>query len=472
MQFFYWNASFEIGIPAIDAQHRRLVDLINALAATITDGGTQPQIARTIGDLLDYAAIHFADEERFLDVSDLGARDKARHRRAHAAFTEKVRELANRDDLHRVETAEQILEFLTTWLVAHILGADRRIVASRSSETPEVVVDDALLEVSSVERVLILALGESERRFRLITDHAPALIWIAGKDGTRDFFNRSWLDFAGLGEVEAHQVDWRTLVHPDDLAAYADLLTSLVDDPRPAQVEYRVRRPSGGWAHVLEKILPRRDDGGGFLGLIASGSDVTAIKRSEELLARANRELEREVARRTAEIERLMLTDPLTGVGNRRFLGERLEAAVERSDREGRPFTVAFVDLDHFKAVNDHYGHNVGDRVLGRVAGTLRANLRENDVVARYGGEEFVVVFPDTSLTSALSIAERIRAAVSRIRMAGLADTVGVSIGLAERLPGESSCLLLGRADGALYRAKRQGRNRCLCDCTDEAGAA
>ncbi len=470
MQFFYWNASFEIGIPRIDAQHRRLVDLINALAVTITEGGTLPQVAATVGDLLDYAAVHFADEELILDASTLDDAAKRRHRHAHTAFVEEVRRIARRDDLHQAETAERILEFLTTWLVAHILGADRQLAVGDGDTEPQPT-EDATLEVNSVERVLIQALGETERRFRLVTDHAPGLTWIAGRDGTRDFFNRAWLEFVGLGDVEASAFDWRDHIHPDDLSAYVALLDQLVRQPKAVQTEYRLRRTEGGWAHVLEKILPRHDAGGAFLGLIASATDVTAIKRSEELLARANRELEREVARRTAEIERLMLTDPLTGVGNRRFLSERLDAAIRHSDETGRPLTVGFVDLDHFKAINDRHGHGIGDRVLGRVAGVLRANLRESDIVARYGGEEFVVVFPETSLTPAFGLAERLRAAVSRIRMDGLAVTVGVSIGLAERLPGELGCCVLSRADRALYRAKGAGRNRCLCD-TVEVDAA
>jgi diguanylate cyclase (GGDEF)-like protein/hemerythrin-like metal-binding protein/PAS domain S-box-containing protein len=472
VQSFYWNASFEIGIPAIDAQHRRLVEMIDGLATTITEGGTLPEVTATIGELLGYASVHFSDEERILQTTALPDEEKQRHRAAHRAFVRKVRQIAKRDDLHRTETAEQILEFLTTWLVAHILGSDRRIALGEAADaTFPMTPDDHLVDVSPVERVLIQALSETERRFRMVTDHAPALIWIAGRDGTRDFFNRTWLDFTGLGDVEASTVDWRDRVHPDDVAAYAALIDGLVQSPRPAQTEYRARRADGSWAHVLEKILPRHDAAGAFLGLIASGTDVTAIKRSEELLARANRELEREVMRRTAEIERLMLTDPLTGVGNRRFLVERLDTAIEQSGRTGRPLTLGFVDLDHFKAINDRHGHGVGDRVLARVGGTLRANLRESDVVARYGGEEFVVVFLDTSLTAAFGLAERLRAAVSRIRMDGLDGTVGVSIGLAEWRPGEAGCCVLSRADRALYRAKGLGRNRCLCD-VDEVDAA
>jgi diguanylate cyclase (GGDEF)-like protein/hemerythrin-like metal-binding protein/PAS domain S-box-containing protein len=463
VQFFYWNANFDLGIAELDAQHRRLVELINALAATITDGGTLPEIDRLLDALKDYAIHHFAAEERVLDRSSLSESEKTRHRASHRAFARRVQEIADTGALHSVETAERILEFLTSWLVTHMLVVDHRLVEDGRPGEP-ITDEDGLLAVSPIEQVLIRALGETERRFRLLSDNAPALIWVAETDGRRGFVNRAWCDFVGLAEDDEGEVDWASVVHPDDLPSYRALVDDLVARPRPAQIEYRMRRADGDWAWILERILPRRTAGGTFLGLIASGTDVTAIKRSEAVLAEANRRLEDEVARRTAEIERLMLTDPLTGLGNRRFLTERLESEIERAEQEELPLVVAFADLDHFKQINDRFGHRTGDAVLAGVGHALIAARRPNDVAGRYGGEEFVLVFPETRLAAALPLCERLRRTIGGIHVAGLDETVEISIGLAARRPGESADSLLARADRALYRAKENGRNRCLVD--------
>ncbi|TBW37224.1 bacteriohemerythrin [Siculibacillus lacustris] len=465
MPFFYWNPSFEIGIAAVDAQHRRLVDLVNALAATITDGGKLPQAEALLTDLMRYAGEHFADEERLMIGVALADAEFDRHCQSHRAFETKVREIARRSDLMQADVAEEVLEFLTTWLVSHILVSDRKIAtALQGRAEPEAEAETPLIGVSLVERVLIRALGETERRFRLISDYTPTLIWVCDPHGNRGYVNRAWPAFVGIDERGAESCDWLAFVHPEDRPGYEALLAAVIADPRPAETEYRLRRPDGTWAWVLERILPRHDDGRTFLGLIASATDVTAIKRSEVLLARANRELEQEVARRTAQLEQLMLTDPLTGVGNRRFLTTRLDEEIQRARRGGHRLTAAFVDLDHFKHINDRHGHPVGDRVLTRVATCLRANLRETDILGRFGGEEFVVLMVETGLDDAMRLAERLRGAVERIRLIGLDLTVSASAGLAEWRDGESGEALLERADRALYRAKESGRNRCIAE--------
>lgn len=462
MQFFYWNASFEIGIPLIDEQHRRLVDLINHLATALSEGGRLPQVEALIGELSDYAAKHFADEEQIMDGSGLSDEEKTRHRKGHRGFVEKVRQIAQRDDLLRADVSEQVLEFLITWLVSHILGSDRKISAAlrqgRTEEPP--------LPAPSVEQVLIAALGETERRFRLVSDYAPAMIWICDPSGGRSYFNRAWTEFVGVDAAETHacdcDCDWCVLVHPDDLEAYRAFLRELLAAPRAGEVEYRLRRSDGQWRWVLERVLPRHDSVGTFVGLVASAVDITAIKLSEEMLSRANRELEAEVARRTAEIERLMLTDPLTGVGNRRRLVETLGRAIDRAAAAGTPLGVVFLDLDHFKRINDRWGHTIGDRVLTRVGGTLRANVSSRDTVCRYGGEEFVVVLEDTGLDVGFKTAERLRAAIGRIRLVDIGDSISASAGLAQWSPGLTAEMLLAEADKALYRAKEAGRDRTM----------
>jgi diguanylate cyclase (GGDEF)-like protein/hemerythrin-like metal-binding protein/PAS domain S-box-containing protein len=461
MKFFYWNKNFEIGISEIDRQHRRLVDLINALAAVITDGGKLPEIQSLISQMMDYAAVHFTDEERLLEASPLSQTDKDLHRKAHRGFVEKAQEIFHRTDLHQAETAEQVLEFLTTWLISHILGADMKIAQSLSPAAKQGPPEQSWFDVSPVERVLIGALSETERRFRLISDHTPALIWVSDSTGVRGFYNKAWMDFTGVAEEAVQTADWADFIHPEDLPAYRNLIAKLLTTPEPAEAEYRLRRFNGGYIWVLERILPRLDTNEVFMGLIASATDISAIKQAEALLSQSNKELEQEVARRTAQLEQLMLTDPLTGIGNRRLLIKRLDEETVRAHRYQRPLTAIFFDLDHFKRVNDTHGHAAGDALLIRVAETLKSNLRECDLLGRFGGEEFIVLLIETGLEAALSLAERMRTAIAGIRLPDMEARFTASAGLAELRPGETGEILLQRSDRALYLAKADGRNCC-----------
>jgi diguanylate cyclase (GGDEF)-like protein/hemerythrin-like metal-binding protein/PAS domain S-box-containing protein len=464
VQFFYWNPSFEIGIASIDAQHRRLVDLINDLATAIIDGGALPQVAALIDELLDYAAQHFADEEKILDRTTLSDAEKTRHRATHRGFVEKVREIATHDDLMSTEVSERVLDFLITWLVSHILGSDRKIARSLETRTTAAGASVEDHGEQSVAQLLINALSETERRFRLISDYAPAIIWVCDPAGRRTYVNRAWCDFVGVEEDGDWAASATDHVHPDDRPAYLRSIEEVLAAPRPIEIEYRLRRADGEWGWLFERILPRVDSNGAFMGLVASAVDITAIKRSEEMLARANRDLEAEVAHRTAELERLMRIDPLTGVGNRRALIEALTAAIDEIGRPETRLTAIFVDLDHFKQINDAFGHPIGDRVLVRVAASLRANLRDDDILCRYGGEEFVVVVARATCEEVWRIAERLRAAVGRIRLREIDTTVSASAGIAVWRPGEDADAFLARADKALYRAKAEGRNRCIMD--------
>ncbi|MEE8421984.1 MAG: GGDEF domain-containing protein [Dehalococcoidia bacterium] len=187
--------------------------------------------------------------------------------------------------------------------------------------------------------------------------------------------------------------------------------------------------------------------------------DATTSLARERRLVEAGASLREASAR----LERLAVTDALTGVSNRRGLDERLAAEFNRSRRYARPLSLLMVDIDSFKRINDALGHAFGDVVLAEVADALRSNVRESDVVARYGGEEFAVVLPETSSAAAATVAEKLRACVRERPMQHNGKAVGatVSIGVAS-LSGESMGVgaLVERADQALYAAKRAGKDR------------
>ncbi|MCA3747948.1 MAG: GGDEF domain-containing protein [Rubrobacter sp.] len=158
-------------------------------------------------------------------------------------------------------------------------------------------------------------------------------------------------------------------------------------------------------------------------------------------------------------MHRLAHTDPLTGISNRRSAYAALRREMEAARRYDKPLSVILFDLDHFKRLNDTYGHNQGDIALRRVANTVRGLLRTSDHFGRWGGEEFIVLAPETDLEQASSLAERLRQAISRDRPQGLPQLTA-SFGTASYRAGDSPEELLRRADEGLYRAKEQGRNR------------
>ncbi|HWS78085.1 MAG TPA: diguanylate cyclase [Thermomonas sp.] len=167
--------------------------------------------------------------------------------------------------------------------------------------------------------------------------------------------------------------------------------------------------------------------------------------------------------RKSRRLRDLTLLDPLTGVANRPGIEREAARALEESIRNGTPLSLLMLDLDHFKAINDRYGHATGDKVLRATTSAWQAQLRGRDPLGRVGGEEFVVVCPDTTLEQALVVANRLRESASVLRFDDVdpALRVSVSIGAAQsRKSGDSCDALLDRADAALYRAKQQGRDR------------
>jgi diguanylate cyclase (GGDEF)-like protein len=162
-------------------------------------------------------------------------------------------------------------------------------------------------------------------------------------------------------------------------------------------------------------------------------------------------------------IRELTIVDEHTGLFNSRHLLRVLEAEVVRSERYGRPFSLVFIDLDHFKQVNDRHGHQAGSAALREVGGVLRAGLRETDIPTRYGGDEYVILLPEADRAQAMGVAERLRAAIAEhtfLEDRGLSVRITASLGVATwPLDGRRAEELLGRADAAMYRVKGASRD-------------
>ena len=164
----------------------------------------------------------------------------------------------------------------------------------------------------------------------------------------------------------------------------------------------------------------------------------------------------------------LAITDPLTGLSNRRYMESHVGTLIEQAATRGKPLTVLVIDIDYFKSINDTYGHDAGDDVLREFAIRIRKSVRGIDLACRYGGEEFVVLMPETDMAVATMVAERLRRRIAgepfAIQQSARRVEVTISIGLATLGPEEGASGLLKRADQALYRAKKDGRNRVVPD--------
>ena len=196
---------------------------------------------------------------------------------------------------------------------------------------------------------------------------------------------------------------------------------------------------------------------------------------ANELLARIRTQMKRKryeqgLRRSLLSTIELATIDPLTGLYNRRFLDGHLTQAIERAGQLDRPLCVLVLDIDHFKRINDSYGHDVGDEVLCRFADHLREGLRASDLAARIGGEEFAILMPDIDLASAEKAAERLRLGIAaeRWEVSSQTITVTTSIGVAS-LGSDGQRGLMKRADLALYEAKHAGRNRVVVSNFDSA---
>ena len=185
---------------------------------------------------------------------------------------------------------------------------------------------------------------------------------------------------------------------------------------------------------------------------------VESQRRAEEDIHR----LKHLVEERTAELRIFATTDSLTGTLNRHRFFELAEEECARCRRYNRSLTVAMLDLDHFKEINDCHGHSVGDDALRLTADAIRRVLRKQDHICRYGGEEFVVLMPETGVKEGLEVFERVRGEIARIDLPAGAEAVSVraSIGVTEWHPPESIERVIQRADATLYQAKAAGRDR------------
>lgn len=364
------------------------------------------------------------------------------------------------------ETAARLREYFTALFGAIRTGGqpprfDGEVVfyAADGSErdrhlkiVPHVGDDGSVLEIVGVSRDISERrrfedeIRRSEQRYRLLADKAWEVTWIARVDGTVIYCSPAILQQRGFTPEEVTRQRIDEIFPPDSAAkvkAYAQALGAAIREGAPPpsyREELELFRRDGSVFAGEVQVIPHVDADGRVVEILGVTRDISERKRYE------------------AELTRLAGTDPLTGVWNRRHGEKLLDSDFDSVHRWNGSACLLMVDIDHFKSINDSYGHQVGDSVLSEIARRLRAGLRGTDVLARWGGDEFVVLLRHCNLDGARMSAENLRRRIAATQFPDV-GTVSVSIGAAQATTGESVGSLLARADAALYEAKRAGRN-------------
>lgn len=296
--------------------------------------------------------------------------------------------------------------------------------------------------VLAERRVLTHRVARSEHQYRMLADYSRDLIIRVGTHRNLDYISPSVTELLGWTREEYDQQRWE-LIHPEDVAILRDTMDSLYEKGGLASIVYRCRHKQGHYIWLAANVRSVTD-ANGRAALVYSGRDVTS--RVEAELA-----LEQQARR-----------DPLTGLANRLLFDERLALALARAGRNRTCVGLLYIDLDHFKAINDTHGHAAGDQALREFARRIGGRIRSVDLAVRLGGDEFVVLVEDIATPQGLQfVAEKLVAAMREPMVLGnLTLQASASIGIGMNAAGESDAeALVQLADGALYQAKAAGRN-------------
>ncbi len=287
----------------------------------------------------------------------------------------------------------------------------------------------------------------SQERFELLARATNELVWDWNLLDDQIWWNEGYQTILGYppGEMSSHIDSWKSIIHPDDAERVLNEVDSVIKGGSQSwQGEYRLRRKDGSYVVVFDRGFVVRDAERRPVRMIGSAMDITERKRAEEQLAQ------------------LAQFDTLTGLPNRNLFMDRLGQAVSRARREEWLVALVFLDLDHFKEINDSLGHAAGDEVLRAIGGRLKQCMREGDTVARLGGDEFTVILEDAGAPENVAkVARKVLEVFAQpVRIAEHELFVSPSIGIAlYPYDGSDADMLLKHADIAMYQAKAQGRN-------------
>ncbi len=299
----------------------------------------------------------------------------------------------------------------------------------------------SLFVVTFLTSAIVSRRARADLRARRFFDLSHDMLCTSNMDGYFVELNSAWKENLGYSADELRAIPFVEFVHPEDRERTEGEAAGLFEGSGTVGFENRYLAKDSSWHWLRWSAALASDE----VLIYARATDVTALKKAE---------CEREDL--LTEVELLARSDTLTGLPNRRSLDEQLPREMARARREGSPLCLAMIDLDHFKAYNDTHGHLGGDLLLRKCAIAWDSELRAEDLLTRFGGEEFVIVIPDCPLDKAAQILERLR------RVTPNEQTC--SVGLARWNFVEMVDDLLERADGALYDAKRGGRDQLILE--------
>lgn len=341
-----------------------------------------------------------------------------------------------------------------------------------------------------VNKKMIYQLKTSERIFRLTFDQAGSGMCQSDLSGNVRFANSKFYEMLGYVQEESESINIIDITYEEDIEKDAYFKNQLINKEIPfysMEKRYVMKNGDITWAYVTVSMMEGKDLEEDFL--IGVVQDLNAQKKAEALQKNQEKALEKLVKERThalvdmnkalieahktkdtgiqelketkAALEEMAIKDPLTHLYNRRYMMQQLEKEAERFSRYETPFTLIIGDIDHFKLVNDKFGHECGDQVLISISNDLQEALRKIDVLCRWGGEEFLVLLPETNLDAGMFVAERMRESISNKEYMYDEEGLGITMtfGVASNVDYTTIEELIKASDDALYVGKDKGRN-------------
>ena len=278
----------------------------------------------------------------------------------------------------------------------------------------------------------------SLNEYKIIVETAPNLIWRSGLDAKCYYFNKTWLDFTGRTLEQEYGDGWVEGVHPDDLDRCVKIYLENFSRKTQFEMEYRLRRHDGEWRWINDIGVPAVDENNEFSGFVGSCLDVTEKVEGFVL---------KEMAQK----------DGLTGILSRQYLMSLFNYKFAYAKQTASKLSVAMMDIDKFKIINDKYGHLGGDSALKMFASVVKDTIRQDDLFGRYGGDEFLIVFPNSSLEMAQKIIDRIISSLktSVLKLDEDEIELSISVGISELTDEKNPDEMISKADKIMYENKK-----------------
>lgn len=475
VEVFPWNENFATGVAEIDAQHKKLVKLLNRLASHLAHQSDISTLESVFQELAEYAVYHFQTEENlWAQFFPEAAWETLEHQNTHKSFIAAVADLKAEESckpLH--EVLEDILSFLTHWLAFHILESDMRmakvVLAMQGGMALEEAKQHADAAMSGAVKILIdtvLSMYDSlsSRTLQLMREISERQKAEAKLRLASNVFDNT-LEAICITDAQANLIDANPAFCQASQSSHSELmgqnlkaLKSGLGDAALSALIWQTLAEQGHWSGEVWSRTRSGEIEAEWLTLSSIKNAQGEVDNYVGVFSNVSQLLQRQ-----RQLERIANHDALTGLPNRLLLADRLEWAMAHAQRTHSLFALCYLDLDGFKTVNDRLGHAAGDQLLREVAHRLKHAVRGNDTVARLGGDEFVVVLGDLKQPEDCKVwLERLlREAKRPVPLQQEQATVAASIGIAIfPLDGGDAESLLQAADQAMYQAKRQGKSR------------